>query len=155
VTELRPYYPEWLGPALLDGAIDNTPTVETTLSEFLDAYTLHDSHWIALVIDGYSEARLVIRFDAFWSDGRIPHPGPSVAEWPILVVTMRHLLSARIDLRDSGIAGAISLPHDSVAGMSTTFVQDHRDGSAELVHGSSIEASCFDSKGTPIPIAFD
>lgn len=149
-----PYYPDWLGPGLIDDAVADADAVETTLEAFLDAYTLHDSYWIALVTHPWA-AHLAIRFDANWSDGRIPYPGSVVAEWPILIVTMRRLVSARIELQDAGIGEAISVPHDTAEGMATTLVGDHLGGSAELVHGSSIELRCFDRAGAAIPIPLD
>ena len=149
-----PYYPEWLGSGLIDNAVTDAVAVETTLEALLDVYTLHDSYWIALVTHP-GAAHLAIRFDANWSNGRVPYPGSLVAEWPILILTMRNLVSARIELRDAGIGDAISVPHDTVERMATTLVRDHHGGSAELVHGSSVELRCFNREGPAIPIPLD
>src|SRR6185312_6677969 len=83
-----PYYPEWLGSRLIDDAFDWEIALETTVEAFLEQYTLHDSSWIGfhLQVDQAGAGLAIIRFDAFWTDGRIPHPSAVVEEWPILVV---------------------------------------------------------------------
>ena len=146
--------PNWLSPALVDEQVLDTPAIETAMATFLDGYTLHDSYWIALVTNVWA-SHLAVRFDAFWSDGRIPHPGSTVAEWPILITTMTDLVSARIQLREAGIGEAISVPVDGSDTHSTTIIRDHQNGTAELVHASEVHIRCFDRAGGPIDIPLE
>lgn len=144
--------PEWLSAMLRATDLLAVGGESTTVASFLDAYTLHDSYWIALLSDGWA-AHLVIRFDAFWTGGRVPHPGPVVAEWPILVLTLPRLARVELDLQDAGIGEAISVPHEADNGLVTTLIHDHVGGSAELVHSMNIQVHCFDSEGTSLPLA--
>lgn len=135
------YYPDWLSPALVDDQVLDTPGIETTMATFVDGYTLHDSYWIALVTNIWA-SRVAVRFDEFWSDGRVPHAGSAVAEWPVLIIMMIDLVSTRIQLREAGIGQAISVSVDGSDTHSTTVIRDHQNGSAELVHASKVRIRC-------------
>ena len=92
------YYPEWLGPRLIDDAVEWSSAVATSLVSFLEQYTLHDSTWIGLhlQLDQAGAAIAVIRFDAFWTEGRVPHPGDLVAEWPIILIRFSGVTSIQL-----------------------------------------------------------
>jgi hypothetical protein len=62
--------------------------ITTTMAKFLDAYTLHDSYWIDITLDPTCEALLIIRWDTFWTDGRVVRPSSRITQWPILLVRM-------------------------------------------------------------------
>jgi hypothetical protein len=83
--------PLWLKRALIDDLLPWDIARPTTVETFLRQYTLHDSYWIGLWVTPGLGADAVIRWDAYWSEGRIPHPGPIVAEWPVLVIRLRRL----------------------------------------------------------------
>lgn len=75
-------YPEWLSQGLLTGDLP----WDTGQTAFLAAYPLHDSYWIGVWAEPGEMPIAVIHWDAFWSDGRIPHPSDHVSQWPILLI---------------------------------------------------------------------
>ena len=56
------------------------------MPHFLSEYTLHDSCWIGLYLQPNFEAVALPRWDTFWTGGRVPYPGATVADWPLLLV---------------------------------------------------------------------
>ncbi len=128
--------------------------VQTTMAKFLDAYSLHDSYWLSLNV-GRFESDLVIRFDAVWTEGRIPHPGVRVAKWPRLIITMSGLVESQFDFGDidhsSSIMEAVSEEHPTLNRTTITrYLLD--SGSVELVHDAVVELRMIDPKGKLIPI---
>ena len=90
------YYPSWLGQDLINDNFDWQQSLKTTMPAFLAEYTLHDSYWIGLYVQPNRKIIAVIRFDTYWSKGRVFFPGSFVADWPILLV--RFARAFRIDL---------------------------------------------------------
>jgi hypothetical protein len=164
------YVPLWLKRALIDDRLPWDSARETNVATFLKQYTLHDSNWIGVWITPGSGADAVIRWDAFWSEGRIPHPGPLVAEWPILVIRFPRLYAIksppeRSDYHDSGIASASSddvrsgslfeaetIPPDDH--LVETIVQGHFGTTVQLVHGKDVAVLCMTAEGSPLAIPF-
>ena len=92
------YYPAWLAKALLEDSLPWPDALPTTMPEFLKSYTLHDSVWISLTLDAIYDGggRAFLRWDTIWTDGRVPFPGSTVAEWPILIIGFSQLHSAEL-----------------------------------------------------------
>ena len=155
------YYPSWLSPGVLTGAFPWEAALHTSLADFLEAYTLHDSNWIlfALDPDAGSEATLAFRFDAFWTDGRVPHPGSMVSEWPVLLVRLRGLQAIRFD--GYAEAGAEWAPRtiaraSSRASTATNSISEFEDivgGRVVVEHASRIELLCLDRAGAVVPLS--
>ena len=80
------FYPYGLGGQVIGGGLDWTRATAVTMQRFLAAYTLHDSNWIGLFLQPAYESIAIIRWDTFWSKGRVEFPSPTVATWPILLV---------------------------------------------------------------------
>ncbi len=84
---LAPRYPEWLGRMLLGHSLPWDNAQHTTMPDFLESYTLHDSNWIGLWSEGaIHECCVIVAWDTFWTNGRVNYPSSTVAEWPILAI---------------------------------------------------------------------
>lgn len=79
-------YPDRLGGDLLGGDLPWEAAVEATMPNFLSRYTLQDSLWIGLYLQPKAEAVALVRWDTYWTDGRLPSAGDAVADWPVLLV---------------------------------------------------------------------
>jgi hypothetical protein len=109
------FFPGSLGKGLLTGDLPWTSAQRVTMAAFLASYSLHDSYWMGLWSEPASAPVAVIRWDTFWTHGRVEHPGPAVDTWPILLIRFPQidqlLLAVGTDeLSYEGINGAISQP---------------------------------------------
>jgi hypothetical protein len=91
-------YPEWLGDALLRKTLPWDGGLPVPMPFFLQNYSLHDSIWEGLWVEpAYGEATAIVRWDSYWSDGRIPYPksvdgsDAPVGEWPLLLIRFQHV----------------------------------------------------------------
>ena len=154
----RPLYPTSLVEPLLDYERgEKTPPprgVQTTMARLLDEYTLHDSYWMSLNVEQF-ESDLLIRFDAYWSKGRIPHPGARVGKWPRLIITMSGLVETQLDFGainySSSIGGADSAEHPTRERKAVTRYQLDA-GLVALVHDPIVELRMIDPEGNLITI---
>ena len=71
---------------MIDGGLDWSQATTATMQQFLAAYTLHDSCWLGLFLQPAYVSVALIRWDTFWSKGRVEYPGSMVETWPILAV---------------------------------------------------------------------
>jgi hypothetical protein len=89
------YYPAWLGNALLRHTLSWNEGLSVLMHVFLMRYTLHDSVWEALWGEpGSGEATAVIRWDSYWSEGKIPFPENEYAQagqWPLLLIRFQRV----------------------------------------------------------------
>jgi hypothetical protein len=153
-------YPEWLGPRLIDDAFPWADGVSTSLIEFFENYTLHDSFWIGLhlPLDQKSAAVALIRFDALWTDGRVHHPGSLVAEWPILLIRFSNVSVVRLAefgkthgfLRTIGVA----VTEATSSGQHLTRFDDVVSGRVEVEHAPRVTILCLDRSGRNVPLPF-
>lgn len=156
--ELERYYPEWLSNGLLWEEFPWDQAVRTTMERFLDRYSLHDSGWITLKVDAQygGGALAVFRFDSFWTSGRIPHPGPHVAEWPILLIRFSRLFELRLEDYEPGGGGwPRTISHaqtEAWDGRCRTGIWDIYDGRCELVHAKPIDVLCIGRAGEVYPM---
>ena len=154
----RPLYPTPLVEPILNyerGKKTPPPRgVQTTMARFLDEYTLHDSYWMSLHV-GQFESDLLIRFDAHWSKGRIPHPGARVGNWPRLIVTMSGLVASQFDFGQidytASIMEATSESHPDLDQKALTRYQLD-SGSVALAHDMQVELRMIDPDGDLISI---
>ena len=73
----------------------------TTLTHFLEQYSVHDSSWIGVWIGPLEEqAILAFEWDAFWTQGRVPYPSNQVAYWPTLLIRLSKLILYYYDKHD-------------------------------------------------------
>ena len=154
------YYPPWLADALLTDSLPWDQAVSTTLETFLQAYSLHDSCWITFSLDPvYDGGGLAaIRWDTFWTEGRVAYPGDMVAGWPILLIRFKRVHGCRqtgyeieAPVPTRGIAGAEC---KSVADspLMRTVVADHYGGQLELEHAPDVDILCVDRGGQVLSI---
>ena len=145
------YYPAWLAPGLLHDNFAWEAGVRSTLPAFLAEYTLHDSSWIGLTTDPtyQGSATAVIRFDAFWTEGRVPFPGSLVAEWPILLIRFERLQSlAFVGLEQDigGISRTITMAVSRElpgGGVHETVIEDVHGGQVTLRHAPPVTLLLF------------
>ncbi len=150
----EPYYPAWLGGDLVEETLPWEGALATSLAEFLEQYSLHDSYWIGLYLGVNQEGVLLLRWDTVWTEGRVPFPGPLVAEWPVLAVKLSGLAVTEVRLKDMGIAGAASGPVEG-EGLQRTVIDDQEGGSAVLIHEAGVKVLCLDRgrNGVKIPMS--
>jgi hypothetical protein len=155
-----PYYPAWLGGDLVEETLPWDAALATTLAHFFEQYSLHDSYWIGLYLGLNQEGVLLLRWDTVWTEGRVPFPGPLVAEWPVLAVRLSGLGYTDVRLKDMGISGAASGMVDARGVISggveqeqhQTVIDDHSGGSAILIHEPGVRILCFDRERNLLPI---
>ena len=144
------YYPDWLGRDLV---ADRFPWNEdlVRLDKFFEHYTLHDSYWIRLYAEPQHEATLLLRWDTFWTNDRVPFPGSAVAEWPILAIRLLDVRESAVELLESGIAAAEC---QTAGDHLRTTVEDHAGGNAVLVHAPAVRMICLsrDRETLAIPL---
>ena len=154
------YYPQWLGPRLLEDSFTWGEALTTSLPAFGEQYTFHDSVWIGLHLhlDLTGGATAIIRLDSFWTEGKVPHPGSLVAEWPILLVRFSDVGAVRL----SGFVGSdwssrtidASETTDSTAGRHRTSFDDIYSGRVEIDHAPPVQILCFDRSGEALKLPF-
>jgi hypothetical protein len=147
-----PYYPAWLGGDLVEETLPWEGALSTTLADFLEQYSMHDSCWIGLYLGVNQEGVLLFRWDTNWTEGRVPFPGSHVADWPVLAVKLSGLGYTDVRLKDMGIAGARSglvdasgvvIDADNLE-LHQTVIDDFSGGSAILIHEAGVKVLCFD-----------
>jgi len=84
-------YPDWLGRRLIEDEFDWPSANSTSMPRFLSQYSLHDSYWIGIHVQPNFETIAVLRWDTFWTEGRVPFPGSTVEEWPVLLIQFERL----------------------------------------------------------------
>ncbi len=165
---------------------DKTPWAAArscTLARFLEHYTLHDSNWIGVWIDPVGEqATLVIDWDTFWTQGRVPYPSNQVATWPTLLIRLNKLVLYYYDKHDqfeygsSHIDGAETRSVTSeereqllakfsegvrlaVSGTDLLLADDLAFttltgdmGQWHFLHNQQVDMLCLSEDGLPIPI---
>ncbi len=160
-----------------------TAAQSCTLAQFLEHYTLHDSSWIGVWIDPLGEqAILLIDWDTFWTQGRVPYPPNQVATWPTLLIRLNKLVLHYYDKHDqfeygsSHIDGAESRLVTSeereqllarfseglrFASSGTDFLLSEDlafttlagdMGQWHVLHSQQVDVLCLDENGQPIPI---
>lgn len=144
----------WLGPDLLWDEFPWEMGVKTDMPTFLAKYTLHDSGWVGVFIepDAQGLAVVVIRWDTFWTDGRVPFPGSAVAEWPFLLIRLSEFQGIElIDFRrDPSSPRTISgtscdpVSHE----LHITKIEDVYGGTVVLKHGPSLDILCLSPNKT-------
>jgi hypothetical protein len=144
--------PEWLGGEIVSGQLPWQRALRTTLPRFFRSYTLHDSYWMGLFLEPQRHGVALIRWDTFWTDGRVAYPGNRVAEWPLLLIGFTGLCHADIGLEEDGIAAAWSevlSPAKRVemnvqsGELHHTGIEDHRGGVARLIHHPDVALLCL------------
>ncbi len=70
-------YPPSLGAAFFEDTLPWAESLTLTMPDFLASYTLHDSLFEALWLQPtYAEATAVLRWDSYWTNGRVPYKEP-------------------------------------------------------------------------------
>lgn len=149
--DMDDYYPDWLGRDVFAGVLPWERALTTTISSFLQQYSFHDSYWIGLFLESNSNGVMIVRWDTFWTEGRVPFPGSMVAEWPILILRLSRLQHVEVALREDGLAGVTSSPltEQEVQSLSVegdlhrTQIDDHSGGVVQLCHEPNIALLCF------------
>jgi hypothetical protein len=99
------------------------------MPHFLQEYTLHDSVWEGLwVAPANGEATAVMRWDSFWSEGRIPYPeGEYDLEggWPLLLIRFQHVY--QIVATPTTFDEQREFPDVIMGAISRNFSQDERE----------------------------
>jgi hypothetical protein len=159
--DLAGYYPDWLSAQLLWDDFPWESGLRTTVPDFLAAYTLHDSGWVGLFLDPDQQgsAIAVIRWDTFWTEGRIPFPGGTVAQWPFLLIRYAPVYAVRFTSYE--VPGEAPSPRTiggaeaSVISESIhrTVVQDIFGGAVEVEHVPQVDVLCLAPDRTVLPIA--
>jgi hypothetical protein len=153
------YFPEWLGNSLIGGDLPWDQATRSTIQEFLAEYTLHDSIWINLIVgtsdDG--EVLAVIRWDTFWTRGRVPHPGSAIANWPILIIRLPRVEGVRLEgfatttQTTRTISTASSVGVDE-GGIQLTEIRDVEGGRILLEHDAAVEILCLAHDRSVLPV---
>ena len=176
------YYPSWLAEDLLWGDLPWDKAEETTMPAFLSAYTLHDSYWINLVLYPDNSAAAALRFDAFWTKGRVPHPGSRVADWPLLLIlfdpvyqitsnsysgefddgkTISEAFSQVVppqwqehQIEQHTQLGEAKKRHEHLLAemLHQTVIVDIFDGEIEVLHGASVKMLCLSRNKEVLPL---
>jgi hypothetical protein len=124
------YYPAWLGDALVRGSLPWDQGLSVLMPRFLHEYTLHDSVWEGLWVEpAFGEATAVIRWDSFWSEGRIPYPeGEYDLEggWPLLLIRFQHVY--QVLATQTTFAEPQEFPDVIMEAHSKHIPQDEREG---------------------------
>jgi len=145
------YYPRWLGPAVVAGQAPWPQALRFTWGQFLTSYTLHDSLWLGLYLESGQEGLLAIRWDTYWTNGRVPFPGSTVATWPILLCRLTQLAQVQIALAEDGIADAESSPtvpaEENADPLCRTVISAHDGTIASFVHSSTVTFLCLSAEG--------
>src|ERR1043166_5378991 len=145
------YHPEWLPKKLNWADFPWNQAVRGSFKTFLDQYTLHDSNWISLFFDpGQSaEAILVIRFDSFWTDGRVPFRSSLVASWPILIAHLSHVREVQFQgFNGDWSPRTISIAESQLGSEAdSTSLTDVFNGTVTIRHGRDVEFLCLSSEG--------
>ena len=154
------YYPPWLADALLSDTLPWERAARIRLSDFLAAYTLHDSEWINFSLDPIYDggAVAVIRWDTIWTDGRVAFPGSFVADWPLLFLRFHRVHRASQDGYESGspvptrgIGSAECRPAGDVSRV-ITVIADHYGAQLEIEHAPEVDVLCLDRAGAVVPV---
>lgn len=137
-----------LARRLMNGDLPWDRSAEFHIGDFLQKYTLHDSHWIGLFTDCAFDdtAVAVICFDPVWNSS-VSTPTSICANWPLLFLRFKcvsaiHLSGFRnIDGIQRGISGADveRLSDEEVR----TAICDHYGASVSLQHFPLIDALVF------------
>lgn len=156
------YHPDWLGRRLLDDDFAWDEALTIPLSKFFEHYTLHDSVWIALylTVNDLGVAIAVIRFDAFWTEGRVLHPGSKIAEWPILLLRFSELSSVQLNgfvepnwssrTIDSAETEALLAPLQVI-----TTIADVYGGRMSITHHPLVRILCLNRAGEALPLPWN
>jgi hypothetical protein len=176
-----PGWPAWLGSRIINHAFDWTHGQPTTLPHFLAQYTVHDSGLIGVWSDPFDhDGWVIISWDTFWTQGRVPYPGPETEHWPFLVLyfPMLYHISTDAPPRDATmniLASATSrvFPAASAEWVAAALVDALEIASpapppaetihhtalvgilgvtCHLLHGPDVVLFCLTDDGTPIPI---
>jgi hypothetical protein len=156
-ADLTDYYPPWLGSDLLWDEFPWEAGITAPLSAFLSAYTLHDSAWVGLYIDpdAAATAIAVVRWDTFWTEGRVPFPGSAVAEWPFLLLRFTGLRGIQFlgyggDDHDRSPRSIDACTSGVLDGpVHRTVFEDTYGGSVQIDHRARVDLLCLGRDRTP------
>ena len=103
-------YPASLGTLLLEGPLPWDDAVTIGMPQFTERYTLHDSFWEGFWLEAaYGEATAVIRWDTFWTEGRIAVEALVAGNAPR--AEARSLVTkSLLDLRARGVRMPVRIP---------------------------------------------
>jgi hypothetical protein len=159
------YYPNWLGTDLIEGNLFWDRSLKTTMPEFFAQYTLHDSYWIGLFLEPQRNGIAIIRWDTFWTKGRMSFPGSTVADWHLLLIYFSGLCYSDVNLDETGISGAttkllteqqyqtmVFLPEGE---FHCTEIEDFAGGIARFIHSSQVSLLCLNKEKEILEIPFN
>lgn len=150
-----PRYPDWLGPLLLRSGL--WPLRQpTTMATFLARYTLHDSEWIGCWLDPVDgSATAALRWDTFWTDGAVPFPGSTVADWPILLLLFEHVqhVDVHLERTDQFLSTIVGATTQASAGLWRTTITGVLGNLLHIVHSEAIGVICFAATGQQLYVS--
>lgn len=152
----------------------------TTMAEFLERYTLHDSCWVRFLADPDGTAEVLLKWDTHWTDGQLPY-STETKNWPLLIIMFEKLYQACFNGEDmvwNTVGTAFSnvitdqqkeswlallpdetgLPHlrfvleDS---LHHTVIEDVGGGRVDLFHSAQVRILCLDEVENAIDIPWE
>lgn len=142
-------YPEWLGHDLVAGTLPWEQALPSSLSAFLERFTLSESRWIGLYTETDHNATLLLRWAAVRAEGALPG---GATGWLLLAIRFDALERADVKLRESTIASALSGAATRAADWHRTQLEDRRGGSATLLHAPNVRLLCLTRARLPLPL---
>ncbi len=152
---------------------------ETTLPEFLDRYTLHDSGWLRLECMPDRYAIAVFAWDTYWTSGRIPYRISEATTGPLLLIgfdilylsafngadvasdTVDYAECREVLLADVPSASLPFLPVETTSAMQRerllhhTVIHDVVGGRVDLFHGAHVKLLCLGDGLRPFSIPWE
>lgn len=147
-----------LAHAVVDDSLPWDRSIQLHIDAFLQRYTLHDSHWIALHTNcGLDDnAVAAMSFDPVWNPS-VSTPTSHVADWPLLFIRFNCVNTIRLaGFRDIGGTqrGISSVTVDHLSDEeSVTTILDHYGATVSLQHFPLINALAMSNDGIVLELS--
>lgn len=82
-------FPDWFNQYVINDKIPWTDNIVSTLPDFLEEYTLHDSYWCGITSVPNDTTTIGIQLDAFWAKDKIDFTDAQKRDWPILFIQLQ------------------------------------------------------------------
>jgi hypothetical protein len=143
--------PLWLGQDLLAGTLPWMHGAPSSLSTFLERYTLDAARWIGLYAEREQSATMLLEWTDYWAQtdpGGVGHGTPP----PVLAVRFDALNRSEIRLRDHALSSFVSGATNRAADFHRTHLIDRHRGEATLLHSPGVRVLClsFDRELLPL-----
>jgi hypothetical protein len=143
--------PEWLGQDLVAGTLPWTNGSPSSLSTFLERYSLSACRWIGLYAEPERSATLLLD----WTDygAQSESDGDETAlEGAVLAVRFDALDRSEIKLRDHALASFVSGATNRAADSHRTHLVDRHRGEATLLHAPGVRLLCLSRHREALPL---